>query len=240
MRTSLRIGAVLCVAIVGSVAVANGLRREYFEISAPLLPRHNGPFEEIEGPRYPADQAAKEAAVREGVLTFEALLAACEPHDETITLPAEGVTLTVEQLSANFNAVAKCALERYGSKPYWIPQLLDDVDVCALSLGDGWRLLAEGDFAEFDEADYQFLHDTLNSIAAGDESWWGNNHYGTDVYVRGADGVLKRGSIQPGVATRVTGIAEDWVGQGGVGANRTQHYEGNLGVRCIRRTVVNL
>jgi hypothetical protein len=48
--------------------------------------------------------------------------------------------------------------------------------------------------------------------------------------VRGSDGSLKRGDLSPGVSSRVSELP--------VAASSTSHYESDLALRCIRRSVV--
>lgn len=238
MRHFAKLG--LFVAAVSAVAVANAEAPtghvERFEFSAPLLPESTT-LGRFEGDDYPTTQEAREQLVRDHTRSYDDLLVACAAYDPAIVLPTEGAPLTAEQIATNYGLVAQCAYERFSSKPYWIPQLLDDVNVCETKLGAGWRLLTEEDLALLDVTDFKYLRDTLQA-AAGDDFGWAETYFGTDFYVRAADGTLQRGSFDPNATTRVTPIESAWEGQPGAGDRRTYHYEGNLGVRCIRRTVV--
>jgi hypothetical protein len=229
-RRGLALGAFA--ALVGFVPRSDGalVTRERVEISAPILPDET---KLVEPP--PATLAEEQAVVDAAALTYEPLLAECAAYYPAITPPpADGTPLTPEQLAANYDAVGDCAYTRHTSKPYWIPKLVDDVDVCGRELGSGWRLISEDDLSSLTEADYQFMKDTLTPVAgpAASSSWsFGSFYFGLHVWLRAHDGTLATGDLSPGVTgPRVAPI--DYRLQG----SYTTHYEGGLALRCIRRT----
>jgi hypothetical protein len=200
------------------------------ELSAPIVPdsviwQYQG------GSRYPATLADAAALVRDTTYTYEFLLAACAPAYPTIAVASPGQKLTEAQLEANYDQVARCAYEKHGAKPYWMPQILDDVDVCALKLGSGWRLPTEADLARFSEADFQLFKDTMTIGASGTDMFPRQFYFSLDIYVRGSDGALKWGDLTPG-ATHVGPLPVS-------DAELKDHYLGNgrpISVRCLRAT----
>lgn len=202
------------------------VQRERIEISAPILPDET---KLVEPP--PETLAGQQAVVDAAALVYEKLLVECAPNYPAITLPpADGTALTGEQLAANYDAVARCAYEQHTSKPYWIPKLVDLVDVCGRTLGTGWRLIAEDDLASLTEADYQFLQDTMTPIAASAGSFFGPFYFGLRVWIRGHDGKIAYGDLSPGFAGNRVAPFDFTL------TSYTAHYEGGLALRCIRRT----
>jgi hypothetical protein len=133
------------------------------------------------------------------------------------------------QLATNFSKVAECAYVRFGSKPYWIPQLVDGVDICALKMGESWHLVRESEIASLTEDNLAFLKNTLIGADTGD--LWGTFYFSLNVYVRGEDGTLKVGTLEPGQSPRVweLGLTEDQRKVAGQGATAS--------VRCVRKTI---
>jgi hypothetical protein len=181
----------------------------------------------IEGANYPKDQAARVDYVQKNTYTFEALLAKCAPlYPGIVVATATGPALTQAQLASNYDLVARCSYEKFTVKPYWIPQLVDDVDVCAVTLGAAWRLITEADLATLDAADLKNIQDTLSGVGT---TFWGEFYFSLHTYVRAADGKLAAGDLSPGATMRVAPLSYQ---QGG---GPTMHYEGGLAPRCIWR-----
>ena len=116
-------------------------------VSAPLFPRFMV-FYAIEGENYPESaEATLEWIERENpVMAFPEMMAFClehEPYASQITVAPEGTELSAEALAANYVAISDCAYDvdlGFRSKPYWIPRVLEQVDVCQNELGNGWSL----------------------------------------------------------------------------------------------------
>jgi hypothetical protein len=201
------------------------------EISATLFPKTFNGTEGLyahEGPNYPKSYAEAVEVVRNASMPYAELLKQCAASHTEIVIQASGQTLTDQQLSANLEAVLNCAYEDFSIKPYWIPQLIDDVDVCAVVLGEDWRLPTEADLAAFsDPAREAFAEASRIEISLNG---------GLDVYARGADGQLRRGSMEPGVHS-LSAIEYP------LGRDAQYHYEGcgfsgcngrTIGLRCMR------
>ena len=202
---------------------------EVVEVSAPIFPKVFVLYAQ-EGTNYPSTQAAKEQLVTDAALEFEALLSECAANDPNITLQSGSTALTTQQLIANYNAVAQCAYETYTAKPYWIPQLIDDVDICEQVMGTGWALLSESDIDSFTAADFTFFEDTLTAASSG-TSFWGSFYFSLKAFVRASDGSIQQGDLSASVTgPRVTPLSFP------MGWDATRHYEGALSLRCIRRT----
>ena len=147
-----------------------------------------------------------------------------------ITLaPTDGTALSPAQLAVNYDQVGLCSYMQYVAKPYWIPKLVDDVDICGTEMGPGWRLITEADLASFAPADFQTVADTWQLQASGST---GLAFFYTSlaIWVRGDDGTIEAGTLAPdATGPRVMPLPP------GISSSTT-HYEGNLGLRCIRRT----
>jgi hypothetical protein len=196
------------------------------EISAPILPRTAAIYRP-----FPTTLEGEQAMAHEAALLFDWLLPQCAPLYPMITLaPASGAPLSTVQLATNYDQVGRCAYEQYTAKPYWIPKLVDDVDICGTEMGPGWRLISEADLASFSDADFQNVADTWNLHVVGGGGL-GFFFSSLAIWVRADDGVIKAGTLTPGVTgSRVTPLP--------AGIALTDHYEGQLGLRCIRRTAL--
>lgn len=205
---------------------------ELVEISGPILPDVLVLYAS-EGANYPTTTSAQQALAMDAALTFPQLLDECAPQYPAITLLAPGgPSLTTEQLATNYDQVAECAYVTHTAKPYWIPQLIDDVDICAGALGSDWRLITENDLDGFTEQELRFFADTLSGVA-GTSSGMGKFYFSLTVYVRGDDGTLKQGTLEPSVTSRVWDLPV-------AGASLKSHLEGDTALRCIRRTTLSL
>lgn len=205
-------------------AVASATATQRVDISAPIFPDTRVLYAH-EGGAYPASPEDRAAVARAASMTYEWLLAECAQYYPGIMLAtADQSALTAEELAHNYNLVAQCSYERYGSKPYWIPQLVDDVEICAQQLGSDWRLIDEADLATMAPADFQYLASTLAAVRySGD--FFGNFYFSLDVYARRADGTLGTASLEPGAAGMVVGGFGDPL----------SHNEGGTVLRCIRK-----
>jgi len=199
---------------------------ERVEISAPILPR----LDVIYGP-FPTTLDGEKAMAHDAALLFDWLLPRCAPLYPMITLaPADGSGLSPAQLATNYDQVGLCAYQQYTSKPYWIPKLIDDVDICGTEMGAGWRLITEADLASLTAADFRAVADTWSLHSIGGQGL-GFFFSSLAIWVRANDGTIQAGTLAPDVTgTRVTPL------QLQNGWTLTQHYEGNLGLRCIRRS----
>ena len=199
--------------------------RRRVEISAPIVPRTSVIYA-----AFPTTLEGEQAMAHEAALLFDWLLPQCAPLYPKIRLaPADGTPLSPEQLAMNYDQVGQCAYEQYVAKPYWIPRLVGDVDICGTEMGAGWRLITEADLTSLSEADLQAVADTWNPHPSGTSSGLGFFFSTPAIWVRAADGTIAAGTLAPGVTgSRVTPL--------GVAPDSTTHYEGSLGLRCIRRT----
>lgn len=203
---------------------------EFVEISASILPKVLVLYKQ-EGANFPKTLQGMQKLAHDAALTFDFLLAACKPKYSGITLqPADATKpLTKDQMWANFNLVAQCSYEQYTAKPYWIPKLVDQVDICQTELGHGWRLLAEADIVGFTPAEITTVADALTS--KGER--WGGFYFSLAVYLRGLDGILKLGQIKVGGV--INPIPANSCGGGCNGEDVWLHHlEGGFVLRCIR------
>lgn len=219
---------ILGLMILGTPSLAGA--DEWVTMSAPIFPQVLVLYEH-EGTNFPATPEEELALVQEASLIFEELLVECQPDYPGIVLTGpEDPPLTPTELNANFDLVARCSYEKHTAKPYWIPQLVDDVDICGSEMGEGWRMPNEADLVAFTDDDFVFLQETLTTTADGE--WWGGFYFSMRIFVRAEDGTLAVGDLTPGVAVRVTPLPYQQ------GFSSTMHLEGGVVLRCLRETTI--
>jgi len=202
---------------------------EHITLSAPLFPDARVFQQFQDGSVYPTLGSAERAALLDDVYTFGDLVPLCAPTYPAIKQQSPGgPPLTPAEIATNYDEVARCAYEVYGAKPYWVPQHVNDVDICALELGEAFRLPTEADVLAFEESDFAFFQVTL-ADQPGQDTFPIHFYYSLDVYVRGNDGALALGNLAPGtdhvVPLPVSGDAMN------------ELYIGNgrpIGLRCLR------
>jgi hypothetical protein len=168
------------------------------QLSAPLFP-DTTVFQRFQqaGVYDATSPAERLRLVQEDVKTFDDLLTSCAPTHPSITIQAPGdPPLSVDELRTNYDEVANCGYQEYGAKPYWVPQYIDDVDICAEKLGPMWHLPAQSDIDGLGNSDFQFFSDTMTALP-GKTSFPVEWYYRLQVYVRGADGSLALGDLGP-------------------------------------------
>jgi hypothetical protein len=208
----------------GSSSIASGAST--FGISAPILPHTftagsaGGIYlYAYEGANFPTTLAGEQTVAFGAAVTYESLLVQCAATRPAIVLQSSGgPALPQSTLASNLEQVAQCAYADLGIKPYWIPQLIDDVDICG-HFYPGWSLPTEADLAALSDADRTAWQQAANEQLFGS----------FDVYVRAADGTLAHASLASGNRS-VLPFAS-------IGApyDPKVHYEGGVNLRCIRR-----
>lgn len=198
---------------------------EQVEISAPILPRVLVLYER-EGTNFPTTAEERAAHAHASALTYDFLLHECQAAYPGIVIPGAGDPPTSDaQNATNFEQVAQCSYEKYTAKPYWIPALIDTVDICGAELGSTWRLPNEDDVASLSQDDRAQLAAALSTPHAA--SSWATFYFSLHVWVRKTDGTLGIADLSP-TATPVMPLPS--------GLDPTVHYEGGVALRCIRRT----
>lgn len=207
---------------------------EMIEISAPILPQVLMLYEH-EGEAFPATLDEEKDLVAQASLLFDELLVDCKNNADFggaydgITLWKEGdKPLKDEQLSANYRLVAKCSYEHFTAKPYWLPKLVDDVDICGMELGEGWRLPTATDVASLNIDDLDFIQMALAGVSAEADFWESFYFLSMEIYARADDGSLAQASFDPAHSgDRV--FPGEWV-------DPLRHFEGGIALRCLRVT----
>jgi hypothetical protein len=207
----------------------NGSR---FEVSAPLFPdsRVFQRFQSVgEYEKTTASERLK--LIDDDVKTFDELLRACSPTHPNITLRGPGTSApTVAQLRTNYDEVAHCAYDQYGAKPYWVPEHVIDVDICARKLGAAWHLPTEAEILELTDSEFQMFEDTMTALP-GNGLFPVQFYYRLEIYVRPTEGMLALGNLAPGTPHVSTlPVAPELM---------TALYIGNgkpIGLRCFRAT----
>ncbi len=207
-----------------------GGQSEFVEISAPLLPSTKVLYS-YEDTKFPATQAGMESVAVKAALVYDDLLVECAKDYPSITLlpPGSTKTLTPAQLQTNFNRTAECSYKKYTAKPYWIPKLVDQVDICGLKLGPDWRLLNEADLLALQPSELTLIAKTLTAPSG---SWWGAFYFSLNVYVRQTKGSLALTTVaNPPTFTTVEKAGASWYTDA---QKWVIHLEGSWVVRCRR------
>jgi hypothetical protein len=147
----------------GSIVAIDAEGRQSPELSAPIVPCM--PALNRDG-FYPPQREARERMADEASLTFSYLQQACAER-YPIVRPAPDSTLTPEQARDNYASVARCSFETHYGKPYWVPQLLVDVDLCARELGPSWQLPTKESLARFNTRHRELLAEALRDVPYG-------------------------------------------------------------------------
>ena len=203
---------------------------EFVEISAPIVPKTTVLYPK-QGPDFPQTKPGMAALAHEAALTYDFLLTACQADYPGITLLAKDAPnkVTKEQLLLNYQLTAECGYKKWVAKPYWIPKLVDEIDICATELGPDWSLLTEADVTTLTAEQAAVIADGLT---AKDGKTFGSFYYSTSVFVRAAKGLLMTGKLEVGTALKTIQASmpcplcfpDPW----------TYHLEGGYGLRCLR------
>jgi hypothetical protein len=102
----------------------------------------------------------------EASLTFAYFVKACASQ-YPIVQPLAGHSLMPEQAYENYANVARCTFETHYGKPYWVPQLIDDVDLCGRTLGAGFRLPSSESLSKFNPEHREILYQALKGVPFG-------------------------------------------------------------------------
>ena len=215
----------------GAIGFSPADDKTVVEFSAPITPRTDAIYA-AEDASYPATAAGEARLAHDASMTYGWLLTACKTAYPAIVVPATDTTvLTAAERSSNYGLAARCAYEKFAGKPYWLPKLVDGVDICGSELGAGWKLPTESDLLRLSSTDIDFLSRTLTDIS-GSGDFFGGYYFTRLFYTRGADGTLQIGDLNPGAATRVRPL--------GIPADRyDNHFENALKpvtLRCVRYT----
>jgi hypothetical protein len=209
---------------------------ERLSLSAPLMP-DMVVFQYRGGSGYPATVEEVRTLVRESVMSFGRLFESCAPLYPGIVVPAAGEVLTETQIGVNYGLIARCAYEQFGAKPYWIPQLFEDVDVCAEVLGAGWRLPTEDDLRSYTTDEIALLEQALGTSATVSGWELAGLYYSKSLLVRGSDGRLALGLLAATAPERIRPLP--------IAPERFRELDMSyaadgelLSVRCFRRDVV--
>jgi hypothetical protein len=147
----------------GSIVAIDAEGRQSPELSAPIVPcvlaLNRDGF-------YPPEREAREHMADEASLPFSYFQQACAER-YPIARPEAGKALTSEQARDNYASVARCSFETHYGKPYWVPQLLDDVDLCARELGSSWQLPTNESLAHFNARHRELLVQALRDVPYG-------------------------------------------------------------------------
>ena len=147
----------------GSIIAIDARGTKSPELSAPIAPCVTA-LNKDGG--YPVERPAQERMADEASLTFSYFLGACA-QQYRIVPPKPGEPLSPEQARENYANVAQCTFETHYGKPYWVPQLIHDVDICQRALGAGWQLPTSDSLAKFNPRHRELLHQALKGLHYG-------------------------------------------------------------------------
>jgi hypothetical protein len=210
-------------------------RGQWLEISAPILPKVLIMYQG-QGSNYPTTPQGEAKLAHDSALTFETLLRDCQPLYSGIVLWTAGdPPLADAQVATNYDLLAECSYMQYTAKPYWIPQLVQDVDICGQELGAGWRMITEADILAITDAEYVRLQETLagaQSVGSAGGGWFGSFYFSFVVWILRSDGSVSGALLDPKSSPRFLPL----VSGNGMPFDPRVHYEGSLALRCVRVT----
>ncbi len=202
----------------GSIVAVDATGSKSPELSAPLAPcvlaLNRQGF-------YPPEREARERMGEEASLTFPYFLQACA-ESYSITRPGpQG--LTPAQAHDNYANVARCTFETHYGKPYWLPELVSDVDLCGRVLGSDWRLPTEKTLAKFNGRHRELLAGALRDVP------YGGGYNSLVVYGRDARNRLTLIDIGPADAKRGAPPRLD-------GSSKGTFQAAGVALRCVRES----
>jgi hypothetical protein len=160
--------------------VQRSFRLDDFRLSAPIVPCH------LRLHPYPRGAEEKQKFAYDVSLTFESLLDTCAGGDPEIRLPPlSGGMLTLAEWRGNYERVARCADDMFLAKPYWILDLVDSVNVCAIVLGSEWELPLVDTIARLPRAERAALVEALTHRHGR-----ASTYFSTLMYARDQNGQL--------------------------------------------------
>ncbi len=201
----------------------------WLEISAPILPKTPALYPG-EGANYPTTPQGQAQLAHDSALTFETLLVECQAKNPGIVLWKAGdAPLSSEQVNGNYRLLEDCAYQ-YLAKPYWIPQLVKDVDICRQELGAGWHTPTEDDVLALSAQDLQRMQEVLAGVQGSGPSQGGSFLFSQQVWVLRNDGSVSGANLDPNASPRFIPLSS-W---NGMPFDPLGHYEGSLALRCLR------
>lgn len=200
----------------------------WVELSAAILPKVMVLYAG-QGADYPTTPEARARLAHDSALTFPTLLAECQPLYPGIVLWQAGdAPLSDAQVTTNYRLLEDCAYQQYLAKPYWIPQLVADVDICRQELGPGWRMLTENDVLALG-ADAPHIQEVLDGVVSSGASHPGSFYFSLSVWVLRSDGSVAGANLLPDAEPRFFDLANPLASY-----DPRNHYEGGLTLRCLR------
>jgi len=189
---------------------------EDFFISAPIFPKVEVLYE-YEDDQYPISQLGREKVVDTAFMSFTEVFDACLADEEYAnrlhSLSADN-TLTQDQLAENYTVIAECSYNKFTSKPYFIPKLIQDVDICSRILDTNdhkWRMISETDIQTWGDEVYTSLSQIINTALPNDanEEAFGAFYFSMATYINTDQG-LKVGNLYPNISSsnRISNISD--------------------------------
>jgi hypothetical protein len=205
--------------------------KKWLELSAPILPKTTVLYQG-QGANYPNTPQAAAALAHDAALTFDTMLRECQPLNPAIVLWKSGEPpLSKAQVQINYQLLADCAYIKYTAKPYWIPQLLLDVDICGQELGEGWRMPTEADIKSITPKVSLLMQQSLAGDLTSQSA--GGPYFSMNIWVIQNDGSIASVVLDPTGKHQFAPLISM---NGTPTVDLRSHYEGSLALRCIRLT----
>ena len=210
----------------------DALPETWVELSAAIVPKV-GVLYTGQGADYPKTPQAQAQLAHDSALTFATLLSTCQPlYPDIVLWQAGDPPLAEAQVATNYQLLEGCAYAEYLAKPYWIPQLIHDVEICRQELGPGWRMLTEADILALAQGDAQRVQEVFDGVQMAG-STVGSFYFSLSVWVLGNDGTVGLANLQPGSDPSFTPLSSLFKLEN---YDPRDHYEGGLTLRCLRVT----
>ncbi len=202
----------------GSVVAVDTNGQTSPELSAPIAPCVTALNKDG---YYPPVRQEQERMADAASLTFPYFLEACAKRYPIVRASA-GETLTPDEARQNYENVARCSYETHYGKPYWVPQLIADVDLCGRALGPGWQLPTSESLALFNDQHRQLLYEALEGVP------FGGGYNSILLYARGAGNKLTLIDLAP-PAARKAGSTPSVPSE-----TKTWFQASGVSLRCVR------
>lgn len=176
----------------GSVSL--GSQDSFVRLSSPILP-DMVIFQMFQNPEYYNSHLSKiYSMINNSMYSFSDLVLLCNNAGYHINIDS----LNHTKVSAyNYSQIAKCGYDILGLKPYYVPKMISDYEICQYKLGKGWRLPTETEVLSWPSA---YFTDLMNSLTAGSlsvDDFWANSYFSLFIYIRGNNGTVKIANLYP-------------------------------------------
>ena len=128
--------------------------------------------------------------------------------DRITLLSPGGAGLSPDVIARNYVAVAECLSQKIKTKSEYMPEIINQVDICSLHMGPNYRMLHESDLESIPDQFYTQARSILAKVEAlsnpdTKKEKNGLFYFSMASFIRGADGALKVANLYPDASQRI-------------------------------------